>query len=237
METTQIYDILLNLLNSNNETLLSSLGVTDITTGQSALRILDAGQVRDLYETCRPTPKPRRNKNADLLRQVWTIREARSIRNAVREKLQRTPSAKAIHDLGDATFFEDGAQMVLSHYQSRFDFTRNWKNGCHRGTYLPDDYNKFFHNAKSKYNAKAKDNVITLIKYYNNMKMLGIGSRDLGGRQMIKIYWNESPGFITTEDLGIYRLLDYIYDTDKNGNNGNLFLKKNLRISFVDERN
>ena len=60
METTQIYDILLTILNNGTEKIFKQLGVTDIATGKKKLLSLDTAGVRDLYEAIRPTPKPRK---------------------------------------------------------------------------------------------------------------------------------------------------------------------------------
>lgn len=227
METTQIYDILLTLLNSNNETLLSSLGVTDITTGQSALRTLDAGQVRDLYETCRPTPKPRRNRNADLLRRVWTIREARCVRNAVREKIQRTPSAKAIHDF-------------LPIWQERFH-TFNIKNiedmlSCYlwhlknnlKEPYLPKSYDKFYKHKNGTVKPKQKVKVIEIVREYmvmkkyqhpdiseNKTQIAVYGHRTRSKDEILR--WCPKFHKRITDDFGIYHILDYMTDKNKNG--------------------
>jgi hypothetical protein len=209
METTQIFDILITILNNGTEKLFKQLGVTDIPSGEEKLRSLNSAEVRDLYEAIRPTPKPRK-------------------------KVMKSPSAQALADC----FGSDLIEPHLYIKKENFNFTRNWKNGCHRHTYLPDDYNKFFHNKKGGMMPKRKDKVITLIKHYNEMKMMGKGSLNLGGRKMIRVYWhkpNEPRHFVETEDFGIYRLFDFIYDTNKNGNNGNLFLNKYLWIEFVDE--
>lgn len=62
METTQIYDILLTLLNNSNKQLFKALGVRKIYTGKKKLLSLDVAGVRDLYEAIIPTPKPRKIK-------------------------------------------------------------------------------------------------------------------------------------------------------------------------------
>jgi hypothetical protein len=51
METTDIYDILIKLVDDFDETLLDILDVTDYVTAYDKLILLDAGQVRYVYET------------------------------------------------------------------------------------------------------------------------------------------------------------------------------------------
>jgi len=218
METTQIYDILLTLLNSNNKALLSSLG-------EKKLQTLDSAEVRDLYEAIRPTPKPRRNRNADLLRQVWTIREARCVRNAVREKIQRTPSAQAIHNF-------------LPIWQERFHnfHIKNIKDmiSCYFWTrekakpYLPKSYDKFYKYKNGTVKPKQKEMVIKTVREYMFMKKYQHPEFNEKKTQ-IAVYGNRTrtrdefmkfrPNFhkCITDNFGIYHILDYMTDKNKNG--------------------
>ena len=177
--------------------LMTHLGVKDIDTGKEKLLTLDAGQVRDFYDFCRPTPKPRKaDKLQDLLLRVWTIREAGCIRNAVREKLQRTPSAKAFH----AAYLIDiwpGKQPLM-----------------------PPSYNKFFTKKDGSIMPRSKESVVKMIKKYlrmmNNRPAITHGN-DYG--RLIAIYYRKRASAdrwsnvvrIVYQDNGIYGLLELMY--------------------------
>ena len=208
MNTTDIYDILLTLLNNKNMKLMTHLGVTDIPTGKEKLLTLDAGQVRDFYDFCRPTPKPRKaDKLQDLLLRVWTIREAGCIRNAVREKLQRTPSAKALH---------------MWHIPHGLDMTYLYAFTI-RGIapfYLPPSYNKFFTKKDGSIAPRTKDSVIrTMRRYIEMMKNRPAITHENPWGRLISIYYRKkSPADrwsnsvkMTYQDNGIYGLLELMY--------------------------
>jgi len=176
---------------------MKHLGVSNIPSGKEKLLSLDAAEVRDLYEDCRPTPKPRRNKLQDLLLKVWTIREAGCVRNAVREKLQRTPSAKAFH----AAYLVD-----------------IWPG---KKPLMPPSYNKFFTKKDGSIMPRTKESVMYIIKKYVRMKqdapkILHINNY---GR-LISIFYkskSKSDGFwnfprkVYQDDNGIYGLLEFMY--------------------------
>jgi len=223
METTQIYDILLTLLNNGNDKLFNELGVSDIPLGLQKLQNLDVAGVRDLYEACRPTPKPRKTRMAErvmaetrmaeLLRQVWNIREARPIRVAIREKVQRTPSAIALHNYHDKCKIKSFEHNITTHLR--------W------GTsYMPTCYNEFFHTTKGEVMPKRKQQIFDFIRQYSNMKK--VHPRYIDGERNIRISYKPKRDMpyrgIVVTDCGLYELLTFMYDKEKNGI-ANLFSK------------
>ena len=136
-----------------------------------------------------------KNYNTFLLTKIFTIREARPIRNAINEKFKRTPTAKALHD-------------------ARF------KSVIGNKPFMPKSYNKFFTKKDGTIMARTKKNVEKIIKRYNEIEYAGPRiTHEMTKGNQYAIYWSrycKEDGWdvsirrTISADGGIYGLLEYM---------------------------
>ncbi len=213
METTQIYDILLTILNNGTEKLFKQLGVTDIPSGEKKLQTLDSAEVRDLYEAIRPTPKPRKK-----------IRRIKDLFLLERTDGMKAPSARAIHDflpIWQEKFHNFDIKNIEDMISCYF-WTREKAD-----PYLPKSYDKFYKHKNGTVKPKQKEKVIEILREYMFMKkyehpevtenktqiaVYGHRTRSKDDHRLCNKYFKR-----ITDDFGIYHILDYMTDKNKNG--------------------
>jgi hypothetical protein len=133
--------------------------------------------------------------NTFLMSQIFTIREARPIRNAIRQKLHVHPTANALHN--------EKCKSILD-----------------KKPLMPKSYNKFFTKNDGSIKSRTKKNVEKIIKRFEEIKYAGprITQEMNKGHQFV-IYWyrySKDDGFdvsirrIIPAENGIYGLLEYM---------------------------